>query len=132
MAKYFAGIDAFPELSSLCIVDELGNAVQEVMAASEPEAIIAVLHGLRLPISYVGLGAGLLSRWISDGLHKAGFQVMLLEEHSEDDTLPATTAMASQQDTCNFVHIASRKSAFDNARFLQKRLLLASCSVVLA
>ena len=124
MAKYFAGIDTASELSSLCVINRSGDAVREVMAASEPEAIIAVLRGLRLPISCVGLGTGLLSQWISDGLHKAGFQVMLLEKHSDEGTLSDVVAMASQRDPCNVVHLLSRKAASATAQLLYKQLFL--------
>ena len=126
MTGYFAGIDALSELSSLCIIDAAGNTVQEVMAASELEAIVAVLHGLRLPTSYVGLGNGLLSRWISDALHKAGFQVVLLKKQNSDETLLATEITANHQDMCNFAHLTSRRAAFATAQDLQKHLLLAS------
>jgi hypothetical protein len=47
--------------------------------ASEPEALVAFLRGLGVAIIRVGLEAGPLSQWLYDGLHKAGFETVLLE-----------------------------------------------------
>ena len=45
--RYFAGIDVSLEASSVCMVDAEGRLVREAKVPSEPEALVAVLGGLR-------------------------------------------------------------------------------------
>jgi len=78
-----------------------GDIVQEVMAVSEPDAIVAVLHGLKLQSPYVGLETGLLSKWIFEDLDKASFQVMVLRERIVDETVSGATNMTSRQSAYN-------------------------------
>ena len=77
--EHHVGIDVSLELSSLCVLDPAGKPIREAKVPSEPEALIAFLSGLGLPIERVGLEAGPLSQWLYDGLQKAGFEVILLE-----------------------------------------------------
>jgi hypothetical protein len=41
---YFAGLDVLVKDTSVCIMDDTGKIVREVKAASEPEALLAVLR----------------------------------------------------------------------------------------
>ena len=59
---HYAGIDVSLEQSSICIVDATGQIVREAKVASEPEALIAFLTGLNLPLARIGLEAGPLSQ----------------------------------------------------------------------
>ncbi len=77
--EHYAGIDVSLEWSSVCVVDATGKIVREGKAASEPEALIAWLGSLGLPLARVGLEAGPLSQWLHAGLRQAGFAVELLE-----------------------------------------------------
>lgn len=47
---YYAGMDVSLEETSICIVDETGRIVQETRAASEPQALIAALEDIGLPM----------------------------------------------------------------------------------
>ena len=40
---HFAGVDVSVEETSVCVVDDTSKIVREVKAASEPEALLAVL-----------------------------------------------------------------------------------------
>ena len=77
--EHHVGIDVSLELSSVCVLDAAGKIVREAKVASEPEALVAFLRGLGLPVARVGLEAGPLSQWLYDGLHEAGFETVLLE-----------------------------------------------------
>ena len=55
---YYAGIDVSLELSSICVLDATGQIVREAKVASEPEALVAFLTGLSLPLTRIGLEAG--------------------------------------------------------------------------
>ena len=76
---YYAGIDVSLELSSVCILDGSGQVLREARVASEPEALATFLASLNLPLTRIGLEAGPLSQWLYAGLHKAGYEVVLLE-----------------------------------------------------
>ena len=43
---HFAGLDVSVKETSVCIVDDTGKIVREVKVASEPEALLALLHRL--------------------------------------------------------------------------------------
>jgi hypothetical protein len=65
--------------SSLCVVDANCKIVREGKVASEPDALIAWLRGLKLELTRIGLEAGPLSQWLYAALRQAGFAVELLE-----------------------------------------------------
>ena len=77
--EHRVGIDVSLDLSSVCVLDAAGKVVREAKVASEPEALVAFLRGLELPVARVGLEAGPLSQWLYDGLREAGFETVLLE-----------------------------------------------------
>jgi transposase len=76
---YYVGINVSLEPSSVCVLNAAGQVVREAKAASEPEALIIFLTRLGLPLTRIGLEVGPLSQWLSAGLAKPGFDVVLLE-----------------------------------------------------
>ena len=76
--EHYAGIDVSLERSGVCVVDGTGRIVREAKVASEPEALVAFLGQLGLPLTRVGLEAGPLSQWLHAGLVEAGFEAALL------------------------------------------------------
>jgi transposase len=77
--NHYVGIDVSLEASSLCVVDANGKIVREGKVASEPDALVAWLRGLKLELTRIGLEAGPLSQWLYAALCQAGFAVELLE-----------------------------------------------------
>ena len=61
---HYAGIDVSLEFASVCVVDATGRIVSEARVTSEPEALVAFLTGLNLPLARIGLEAGPLSQWL--------------------------------------------------------------------
>ena len=55
---HFAGLDVSVKETSVCIVDDTGKIVREVKAASEPEALLAVLVNPAYHFKRIGLEAG--------------------------------------------------------------------------
>ena len=96
--EHYAGIDVSLEFSSVCIVDAKGKIVRETKVASEPEALVAILHGLGLAIERVGLEAGPLSQWLHAGLTQAGFETVLLETRHVKAALSAMTVKTDRKD----------------------------------
>ena len=75
---HYVGLDVSLELSSVCILDAAGQIVKEAKVARELEVLIIFVARLGWPLTRVGLEAGPLSQWLSAGLAKAGFEVVLL------------------------------------------------------
>jgi transposase len=96
--EHHVGIDVSLELSSLCVLDAAGKVVREAKVASEPEALVAFLRGLGLPIARVGLEAGPLSQWLYDGLQAAGYDVVLLETRHVKAALSAMAVKTDRRD----------------------------------
>ena len=86
------------ELSSLCVLDPAGKPIREAKVPSEPEALVAFLSGLGLPIGRVGLEAGPLSQWLYDGLQKASFEVILVETRHVKAALSAMAIKTDRRD----------------------------------
>jgi transposase len=95
---HYAGIDVSLEQSSLCIVDATGRIVREAKVASEPEALITFLRGLKLPLVRIGLEAGPLSQWLQAALVKGGFEAVLLETRHVKAALSAMIVKTDRKD----------------------------------
>ena len=71
--SYFVGLDVSLDETAICIVDDAGVIFREGKAETEPEAIATWLRLAEVPIERLGLEAGPLSPWLSEGLRAAGF-----------------------------------------------------------
>ena len=96
--EHHVGIDVSLDLSSVCVLDAAGKVVREAKVASEPEALVAFLRGLELPVARVGLEAGPLSQWLYDGLREAGFETVLLETRHVKAALSAMAVKTDRRD----------------------------------
>src|SRR3954470_12550202 len=96
--EHYAGIDVSLERSSVCVVDATGKIVREAKVASEPEALVAFLGRLGLPLTRVGLEAGALSQWLHAGLTAAGFEAVLPETRHAKAALSAMVAKTDRKD----------------------------------
>ena len=77
--NYYVGMDVSLEETSICIVDETGRIVKEVRAPSEPQALIAALEDVGLPMERIGLEACSLTAWLHDGLRDVGLSAICIE-----------------------------------------------------
>jgi transposase len=71
--KYYAGLDVSLEETAICVIDETGQIMKEARAASEPEALDAVLSNLGLPLERLGLKACALTAWLHGELKATGW-----------------------------------------------------------
>jgi Transposase len=76
---HFAGLDVSVKDLSICIVDDTGKIVREVVVASEPEALLQVLTNPAYHFKRIGLEAGPLSQWLFSELAEAGLPVICVE-----------------------------------------------------
>jgi transposase len=95
---HYAGIDVSLVQSSVCVVDATGRIVCEAKVSSEPEALIAFLSGLDLPLARIGLEAGPLSQWLQAALVKAGLETVLLETRHVKAALSAMVVKTDRKD----------------------------------
>jgi transposase len=95
---HYAGIDVSLEHSSVCVVDRTGRIVCEAKVPSQPEALIAFLVGLNLPLARIGLEAGPLSHWLHAALIRAGFEAVLLETRHVKAALSAMVVKTDRKD----------------------------------
>lgn len=95
---HYAGIDVSLEQSSVCVVDAMGQIVREAKVASEPDALIAFLRELHLPLARIGLEAGPLSQWLHAALGAAGYEAVLLETRHVKAALSAMIVKTDRRD----------------------------------
>jgi transposase len=85
--RYFAGLDVSLKETAICIVDENGGIVKEGRATSEPEALIAALQKVGLPLERVGLEACSLTAWLHTGLRQAELPAICIETRRANATM---------------------------------------------
>src|SRR3954453_18797586 len=133
--NYYAGLDVSLEETAICVVDGSGLIVKEVRAASEPEALIAALKAIDVPLERIGLGACSLTAWLPDGLRGAGLPAICIETRQENAamrTMPNKTdrndarALAQIMRTGWFrqVHVKSRPCRLWRPPLVARRTVL--------
>lgn len=133
--RYYAGLDVSLEETAICVVDEGGGLVKELRAASEPEALVAALGQIDLPLARIGLEACSLAAWLYEGLAQAGLPVVCIETRQANaamKTMPNKTdrndarALAQIMRTGWFrrVHVKSRPSRLWRSLLIARRTVL--------
>lgn len=56
--KHFAGLDVSLEATSVCVVDEVGQIVEEAKVLSEPDALVVIFGELDVQVTRICLEAG--------------------------------------------------------------------------
>ena len=70
---HYAGLDVSLEETAICVVDDTGRIVKEARAASEPEALVAALSKIDVPLDRIGLEAcSLTARFTTNSAPPAG------------------------------------------------------------
>src|ERR687886_409978 len=132
---YYAGLDVSLEETSICVVDDVGRIVKEMRVASEPEALIAALNGIDLPLARIGLEACSLAAWLHDELCSAGWPAICIETRQANaamKTMPNKTdrndarALAQIMRTGWFrqVHVKNRQCRLWRSLLVARRTVL--------
>ena len=132
---YYAGLDVSLEETAICVVDATGRIVKETRATSEPEALVAALGEIGLPLARIGLEACSLTAWLHDGLSEAGLSAVCIETRQAKaamKTMPNKTdrndarALAQIMRTGWYrqVHVKSRQSRLWRALLAARRTVL--------
>src|ERR1700746_261686 len=102
---YFAGLDVSVKETSVCILDDTGRIVREVMVASEPEALLKVLGNPTYHFKRIGLEAGPLSQWLFSALAEAGLPVICVETRHMQAVLKAQINKTDRNDARGIAQI---------------------------
>jgi transposase len=132
---YYVGLDVSVQKTAICVIDGKGKVRLETTAASEPEAIKAVLREGKFRGKLIGLEAGPLSQWLYKGLRRSGLSVVCVEARRM-----ATFAAASRDKTDRIdarhiaealraglyqpVHVKSAESQKQRTLLVHRRALL--------
>ena len=133
--NHYAGLDVSLEETAICVVDGTGRIVKEARAASEPEALIAALREIDLPLERIGLEACSLTAWLHDGLCAAGLPAICIETRQANaamKTMPNKTdrndarALAQIMRTGWYrkVHVKSRQCRLWRSLLVARRTVL--------
>jgi transposase len=131
----YAGLDVSLEETAICVVDETGRILKETRAPSEPEALIAALREIGLPLERVGLEACSLTAWLHDELRSAGLPAICIETRQANAamrTMPNKTdrndarALAQIMRTGWYrqVHVKSRQCRLWRSLLVARRTVL--------
>lgn len=133
--EHYAGLDVSLEETAICVVDGTGRIVKEVRAPSEPEALVAALRAIDLPLERVGLEACSLTAWLHDELRSASLPAICIETRQANaamKTMPNKTdrndarALAQIMRTGWFrqVHVKSRQCRLWRSLLVARRAVL--------
>lgn len=133
--NHYAGLDVSLEATAICVVDEGGRIVREARAASEPQALVAALREIALPLERIGLEACSLTAWLHDGLRAAGLPAICIETRQANavmKTMPNKTdrndarALAQIMRTGWYrqVHVKNRQCRLWRALLVTRRTIL--------
>ena len=133
--NHYAGLDVSLEETTICVVDEAGRIVREARAASEPQALVAALQGIGVPLQRVGLEACSLTAWLHDELRSVGLPAICIETRQANaamKTMPNKTdrndarALAQIMRTGWYrqVHVKSRQCRLWRSLLVARRTVL--------
>ena len=106
--KYFAGMDVSLEETAICVVDETGRVIKEARAASEPEALHALLCSFSFPFECVGLEACSLTAWLHSELTSAGWPAICIESRHAKAAMGAMPNKTDRNDARAIAQIMRR------------------------
>jgi len=133
--KYFAGLDVSLEETAICVVDEAGQIVRELRAASEPIALVAALREPGLKLERIGLEACSLAAWLHDELCAAGLPATCIETRHANAAMKAMPNKTDRNDAralaqimrtgwYRAVHVKSRQSRLWRSLLVARRTVL--------
>lgn len=135
---FYAALDVSVRSLALCIVDEDGEVRLERSLPSDVDAIAACLRGFGEEIAAVGLEAGTLTQWLTWGLRKAGFKVVVMEARHVKAALGAMRNKTDRNDARGIaqilrtgwyraVHVKSLESHYIRTLLASRKALLRKC-----
>ncbi len=95
--RMFAELDVGFRRTSVCIVDETGKIVWQVVD-TRPEIIAAASHRWRGGLAKVGLESGSMSPWLARALGSLGFAVVCMDGGRAADAIKSRRVKSDKAD----------------------------------
>ena len=102
---YYAGLDVSLKETAICIVDDAGQIVREVRAASEPDVLVAFFKTCGMAMERVGLEACSLTAWLHQGLTAAGIAAVCIETRQAKAAMGAMPNKTGRNDARGIAQI---------------------------
>ena len=96
--RLYAGLDVSLEKTAICVIDQDGKIIQEVVAPTHAEAIADVLEHHRAKLERIGLEAAPTSEWLLRGLGERGLQAVQMETRQVHLALSASAVKTDRKD----------------------------------
>jgi transposase len=101
----FHCVDVSLRTVHLCVIDDQGERVAETKLASDVQDNVAYLDDLELDIDSVGLEAGTLTQYLTDGLQAAGFDIICMQARQVKGALSAMRNKTDKHDARGIAQI---------------------------
>jgi transposase len=132
---HYVGLDVSLEATAICVVDGTGRIVKETRAPSEPQALIAALREIDLPLERVGLEACSLTAWLHDELRDAGLPAICIDTRQANATMKTMPNKTDRNDARALaqimrtgwyrqVHVKSRRCRLWRSLLVARRTVL--------
>ncbi|MDQ0319798.1 transposase [Pararhizobium capsulatum DSM 1112] len=119
--QYYAGLDVSLEETAICVVDQTGKIVREMVAVSEPEALAAALAGTGLSFERIGMEACGTTAWLHDGMQERGVASICIDARRANAAMKTMPNKTDRNDARSIaqimrtgwftqVHVKSRRS----------------------
>jgi transposase len=126
----FVGLDVSVKETSVCVVDAEGQVLREARTATDPARIAGAIGGVEGEVRRVGLEAGPMAQWLTEGLLAAGLPVVCVETRHMAAALSAQRNKTDRNDARGIAHMMRmgwfRPVHVKTRASQEQRLLLAS------
>jgi transposase len=95
---FYVGLDASKATTSICVIDELGDRIEELVVETTPRAVVAALRGHGRRYRRVGLESMSMASWLYEGLAKAGLPVICIEARHARGVMKARVNKTDRND----------------------------------
>jgi transposase len=103
--KYYCGLDVSLNNTSICVVNQDGDVIQESEVPTEPVAISKYLDATGLPMERVGLEAGGLTPWLCHELLAMDWPAICIETRHAKAAMQAQQVKTDRNDARGLAHI---------------------------
>lgn len=94
----YVGLDVSVESTAICLISSSGHVEKEFSAPSHPDDLAAVLAPYSDRIQAIGLEAGPMSAFLSEGMKKHGLETVLMETRRVHAALSAIPIKTDRRD----------------------------------
>ena len=101
----YAGLDVSLNETSVCVVDDQGNVIEECKVASEPDALETALHKHAMHLRRTGIEASSLGGWLQMELSTRGLEVIVIDSRHTHVALSTMRNKTDRNDARGIAHL---------------------------